>query len=135
MARDAEGVRVVITGGADGIEYTLPPNRSVYHTSKRAVKGLTRAMPRELGPYNVRCNAILPGIVDNDRMRRIMTRRTSAENKSLDNIRDDHLSCSVMNTLISVEDIGEMAVFLASPRARFVTGQLIAVCGGIKWEN
>jgi len=115
--------------------FTLPPNRSVYNTSKWAVEGMTRSLSRELGPFNVRCNAILPGIVNNSRMKRIMQRRADAEDRHIDEVREEYLNSSSMHTLIEVEDIGEMAVFLASPRARFVTGQLISVCGGINWEN
>ena len=114
---------------------TLPPKRSVYNTSKWAVEGLTRSLSRELGPFNIRCNAILPGVMDNERMQKIMQRRATDENKPLSEIRDEYLQCSAMKRLISVEDIGEMAVFLSSEKARYVTGQLIAVCGGIQWEN
>lgn len=114
---------------------TLPPKRAVYNASKWAVEGLTRSLSRELGPFNIRCNAILPGVMDNERMERIMRRRAADEGRTFESIRDEYLKCSAMNKLISVEDIGAMAVFLSSDKARYVTGQLIAVCGGIQWEN
>lgn len=114
---------------------TLPPRRAAYNTSKWAVEGLTRSLSRELGAFNIRCNAILPGVMGNERMERIMRRRAEAENRTFEDVRNEYLQCSAMGKLIDVEDIGEMAVFLASPKSRYVTGQLIAVCGGIQWEN
>lgn len=114
---------------------TLPPKRSVYNTSKAAVEGLTRSLARELGPFNIRCNAILPGVMNNERMNRIMTRRSEDENRPLDEIRAEYLEGVSMGSLVDVEDVGNMAVFLASEKARYVTGQLIAVCAGLLWEN
>ena len=49
------------------------PLRTAYVTSKCAVDGMTRNLARELGPFGIRCNAILPGIIDNPRGRRLIT--------------------------------------------------------------
>lgn len=130
----ARGSGSIINVSSVGTQ-TLPPKRAVYNTSKWAVEGLTRTLSRELGPFNIRCNAILPGVMDNERMERIMRRRAADENRSFAEVRNEYLQCSAMKSLISVEDIGEMAVFLSSSKARYVTGQLISVCGGIQWEN
>ena len=50
------------------------PNRAAYVVSKYAVEGLTKNSARELGPYNVRCNAILPGAIDNARLAMVLER-------------------------------------------------------------
>lgn len=113
---------------------TLPPNRSVYNASKWGLEGLTKSLARELGPSNIRCNAILPGVMNNARMNGIMQRRAEAENRPLDEVRREYIAYVPMGCLIDVDEIGDLAVFLASDKARHITGQLIAVCGGIQYE-
>lgn len=114
---------------------TLPPMRSVYNTSKWAIEGLTKSLARELGPFGISCNAILPGIMNNTRMRSIMERRSKHENRDLDDIAADYLKYSAMGRLIEVEEIGHAAVFLASDGARSITSQLLSVCGGTQYED
>jgi NAD(P)-dependent dehydrogenase (short-subunit alcohol dehydrogenase family) len=115
--------------------FTLPPNRSVYNTSKWAVEGLTKSLARELGPFNIRCNAILPGIMNNGRMRRIMKHRADCEGRTIEEIEAEYLAFIPMGSMIEPQEIGDLAVFLASDRARHVTSQSIAVCGGLLFEN
>ncbi len=114
---------------------TLPPMRSVYNTSKWAVEGLTKSLARELGPFGINCNAILPGIMNNNRMRSIMERRSRHENRDLDDIAADYLKYSAMGRLIEVQEIGYAAVFLASQGARSITSQMLSVCGGTQYED
>lgn len=113
---------------------TLPPKRSVYNASKWAVEGLTRSLARELGPSQIRCNAILPGVMNNSRMRGIMARRAAAEGRTLEDVEEEYIRFVSMGCLIEVDEIGDMAVYLASTKARHITGQLIAVDGGIMYE-
>lgn len=113
----------------------LPTMRSVYNTSKWAIEGLTKSLARELGPFGISCNAILPGIMNNNRMRSIMERRAKHEERALDDIAADYLKYSAMGRLIEVEEIGHAAVFLASDKARSITSQLLSVCGGTAYED
>lgn len=114
---------------------TLPPMRSVYNTSKWAIEGFTKSLARELGPFGINCNAILPGIMNNTRMRSIMERRSKHENRDIDDIAADYLKYSAMGRLIEVEEIGQAAVFLASANARSITSQMLSVCGGTQYED
>ena len=140
------GIRQVVGGmkklGAGSIinissvgTFTLPTKRSVYNTSKCAVEGLTKSVARELGEFGIRSNAILPGTMNNERMNRIVHQRMTNENRDFDDIMNEYLEFNAMKTVIDVEDIGNMAVFLSSEKARYVTGQLISVCGGVFMEN
>ena len=63
-----------IVNFSTGSTITRLPSRSAYIVSKYAVEGLTMNAARELGPFNVRCNAILPGAINNDRMNMVMER-------------------------------------------------------------
>ena len=114
---------------------TLPLNRSVYNVSKWGVEGLTKTVARELGPWNVRVNAIQPGMVNNERMRGIVQGIADQEGRTAAEVEADFLQFISMRCKVEPEDIADMAVFLSSEGARRVTGQVIAVDGHIEWEQ
>jgi len=114
---------------------TLPLNRSVYNVSKWGVEGLTKTAARELGPWNVRVNAIQPGMVNNERMRMIVQRIADQEGRSTTEVEDEFLQYISMRCKVEPQDIADMAVFLSSEGASRVTGQVIAVDGHIEWEQ
>jgi NAD(P)-dependent dehydrogenase (short-subunit alcohol dehydrogenase family) len=111
------------------------PNRSAYVSSKAGLIALTRNSARELGPLGIRCNAILPGVVDNPRGRALVER--FARERGLDAVAGERefLRYVSMRTMVQPSDVAEMAFFLASPAARFVSGQCIGVCGNMEWEE
>ncbi len=92
---------------------------SVYSASKAAVIGLTKSLAKELGPSGIRVCCIAPGVIDTD-----MNASLSAE--ELEALRLD----TPLERIGTPEDIAETALFLASDRARFITGQVIGVSGG-----
>lgn len=111
------------------------PNRSPYVASKAGLLGLTLNVARELGPHNVRCNAILPGAVDNARGRRVLAavaKRRSIPVEAAEAALLRHIS---MRTWVQPSEIADVAVFLASHAARHITGQRIAVDGNVEWEE
>ena len=114
---------------------TLPLNRSVYNVSKWGVEGLTKTAARELGPWNVRVNAIQPGMVNNERMRAVVQRIAEQEGRSAAEVEAEFLQFISMRCKVEPEDIADMAVFLCSEGASRVTGQVVAVDGHIEWEQ
>lgn len=117
-----------------GSVFTLPLRRSPYIVSKWAIEGLTRAAARELGPSNIRVNAIRPGFVDSERMRMILGHMAEQSQTTVEALENKFFEFISMRTKIQPEEIADMVVFLASPAARHVTGQLIAVDGNVEWE-
>ncbi len=110
-------------------------NRLAYVTSKVGVLGLNYALAREVGPFNVRVNAILPGAVDGARCRRMVGEYASRHNLSEEQAEIDFLKHHSMKSWIKPSEIGDMAVFLASDKARHITGQSIGVDGLTVWEE
>jgi NAD(P)-dependent dehydrogenase (short-subunit alcohol dehydrogenase family) len=110
------------------------PNRLPYVASKHGVMGLTQNLARELGPSNIRCNAILPGLIDNPRGRALVQRAADEAGKSFEEFEAEMLRYISMRTWIDPLEIGDTAVFLASHAARHITGQFLGVCGGAEWE-
>ena len=109
-------------------------NRLPYITSKQGVMGLTHNVARELGPWNVRCNAILPGLIDNERGHAILARKAESEGKSLKETEKEYLKYISMRCWIEAKEVGDLVVFLSSERAKHISGQFIAVDGHMEWE-
>lgn len=90
-----------------------------YSAAKAGVIGLTKALAKELGPSNIRVNAIAPGVVKTD---------------MLNGFSDDDLkelaNATPLQRLGTPEDVAKTALFLASSDASFITGQIISVDGG-----
>ena len=97
--------------------------RSAYSASKWAVVGFTKTLAIELGPEGIRANAICPGAVDGPRIQSVMLGRPAEEILAVYN------NQSSMQRMVTAEDIANMAVFSASPMARNVNGQVLAVDG------
>lgn len=94
-----------------------------YVASKGAMYGLTKSLARELGPFNVRVNAVSPGAVVSEAENRVFADRLQQYN-------DWILENQSLKSRIQAEDVADLVVFLASDRSRMITGQNIAVDGG-----
>ncbi|MBI3699787.1 MAG: SDR family oxidoreductase [Afipia sp.] len=94
---------------------------TLYGTTKAGVVALTMGLARELGPSGITVNAIAPAIADTAMTNAALT--AEARQKALSRI--------PLGRLTSVSDIADLALFLASDRASFITGTTIPVDGGI----
>ena len=91
-----------------------------YSASKAAVIGFTKALAKELGPSGIRVNCVCPGVIDTDM-------NANLSESDLDALRDETPLCSIGTP----SDIAETVRFLASDSAKFITGQVLAVNGGM----
>ncbi|SIT80742.1 SDR family oxidoreductase [Pontibaca methylaminivorans] len=105
------------------------PNRAPYSAAKWAVNGLMKTAAMELGPFGIRANSICPGSVEGPRMEGVLAREAAAKGTTRDAIYAGYASGTSMRSFVEAKDIAQMAVFLASDAARFVSGQIIAVDG------
>ncbi|MEO0677308.1 MAG: SDR family oxidoreductase [Pseudomonadota bacterium] len=105
------------------------PYRAPYAAAKWAVIGLMKTAAMELGPHGIRANAICPGAVEGPRMEGVMAREAAAKGMTRDAVYAGYASGVSMRSLVTAEDIANMAVFLCSDAARLVSGQVIAVDG------
>ena len=114
---------------------TLPLMRSVYNVSKAGVEALTLNVAKEVGRFNIRCNAIRPGIMNNPRGNRNRARLAKETGKTVEAVEQEYLQFVSMRTKIDQEEVADMALFLASNSAKHVTGQIIAVDGNMEYEG
>ena len=126
MKRQRTGKIILIssTAGLYGFPYRAP-----YASAKWAILGLMKTLAMELGPYGICVNAICPGAVEGRRMNAVITREAAAKNVTEDTIRSGYASGTSLRTFVSPQDVANMAVFLSSPGAQRVTGQIITVDG------
>ncbi len=104
-------------------------NRTPYAAAKWAVIGLTKSLAIELGPYNVTCNAICPGAVAGARIQRVIEGEASLLGVPNEVIAAKIASGQSISRLVEPDEIADMCLFLASPAAKMVNGQAIAVDG------
>jgi len=86
----------------------------------------------ELGPDNIRVNAIQPGVVEGDRINRVIEAKAKAVGISFEEQKTLSLERVSMHKMVSPYDIANMALYLVSPIGANVTGQAISVCAGVE---
>lgn len=102
-------------------------NRSAYSSAKWGVVGFTKTIARELGQFGVRCNAILPGIVAGDRIRRVIDAKAASLGRSYEEVETEWLAMASIAEMVTPEQLADMILFLASPRGRTISGQAISI--------
>lgn len=107
--------------------------RTPYAATKWALVGLTKSLAIELGPSNIRVNAILPGVVQGERMDRVIAARAAALGITFEAMRDDYLRKISLRRMVTIDDIAAMTLFLTSPAAGNITGQAISVDGNVEY--
>lgn len=128
LKKTEDGAIIMISSvsGRLGYAYRLP-----YAATKWAIVGMAKSLSLELGSFGIRVNAILPGIVEGPRMDGVIRDRAAATGVSFDEMRETYLSKTALHRMVSAQDIADMALFLASPMGRNVSGQALSVCGDV----
>ncbi|MDB5520339.1 MAG: 3-oxoacyl-[acyl-carrier-protein] reductase [Tardiphaga sp.] len=103
--------------------------RAPYAAAKWGVIGFTKSLSIELGPDNIRVNAILPGLVAGDRQRRVMEAKAQQRGISFAEMERTAFSYTSIKVYVTPQQIADQILFLCSPRGRTISGQAIAVDG------
>ena len=100
-----------------------PPNSVVYSATKAAVDAVTKTLSKELGPRNIRVNAINPGVIE--------TEGNAANLMESDLVKQIHAQAP-LGRVGQPSDVAPAAVFLASDDAAYITGDILLVTGGVR---
>ena len=103
--------------------------RTPYASAKWGVIGLTRSLAVELGPDNIRVNALLPGIVAGERQEKVLTAKAKARGISFEEMEQLVFSYSSLKEYVTPQQLADLVVFVASPRGRTISGQALSVDG------
>jgi NAD(P)-dependent dehydrogenase (short-subunit alcohol dehydrogenase family) len=107
------------------------PLRSPYAAAKWGVIGFTKSLSMELGEFGIRVNAILPGIVEGDRIRRVFESKAQVLGRTPAEILDEMVRYVSLHTTVTARQLADQIMFLTSPRGRTISGQAVSVCGDI----
>jgi NAD(P)-dependent dehydrogenase (short-subunit alcohol dehydrogenase family) len=106
--------------------------RTPYSAAKFGVIGLTQSLAKELGPANIRVNAILPGIVEGPRMSGVIAARAKQTGASYEVMEKTYLERVSMRRMVTASDVAATIAYLLSPAGRNVSGQSIGVDANVE---
>src|SRR5262245_37257672 len=130
MLKAAGGGAIINMSSVAGrLGYAL---RTPYAASKWAVIGFTESLAIELGPHNIRVNALLPGVVQGERIRRVIAARAELQGITYDEMERQYLDRVSLRRMVTAEDVAAMVLFLCSPAGRNISGQSLGVCGNVE---
>ena len=123
-------INIAAEAGRAGDGRSGYPMRSPYCCAKMGIIGLTETLAREVGPYNIRVNAISPAAVKGERLISVFKGRAEASGVPFDQLWSKLTENSSLGRVTEEEDVAAAALFLASDESRAITGQtLVANCG------
>ena len=129
LKKTGDGAIINLASVAGRLGYPL---RTPYAASKWAVVGFTESLAMEVGPAGIRVNAILPGVVRGERIRRVIDAKAQAMGVNYETMERQYLDKVSLRRMVSAEDIANMALFLCSPAGRNISGQALSVCGNVE---
>jgi NAD(P)-dependent dehydrogenase (short-subunit alcohol dehydrogenase family) len=127
LLRQSKNASIVnISSAAGRLGFAM---RTPYAAAKWGVIGFTKSLSIELGPDNIRVNAILPGLVAGDRQRRVLEAKSQQRGISYAEMERIAFSYTSIKDYVTPEQIADQIVLMCSPRGKTISGQAISVCG------
>ena len=96
------------------------PGQANYAASKAGIIGFSKSVAKEIGSRSIRCNAVAPGYI-----------ATEMTDELDDKVKDNFLKNIPLGRLGEADEVADLCVFLGSDRSKYITGQVVSVCGGL----
>jgi len=127
LLRESKNASIVnISSAAGRLGFAM---RTPYAAAKWGVIGFTKSLSIELGPDNIRVNAILPGLVAGDRQRRVLEAKAQQRGISFAEMEQTAFSYTSIKDYVTPQQLADQIVFMCSPRGKTISGQAISICG------
>jgi 3-oxoacyl-[acyl-carrier protein] reductase len=120
--------KIVNLGGTWGLRGRAL--RMAYSATKWGLRGITKSVALEAGPYNININDVCPGIVEGARVDNTFRIKSQRLGKTVDQVREESAAEYALRRFSTPHDVANVIVFLCSDKSRQITGQDIAVDGG-----
>ena len=127
QSRNASIVNLASAAGRLGFGLRTP-----YAASKWAVVGFTKSLAIELGPFGIRVNAILPGLVAGVRQNRVLADKAAARGLSIEAMTEAAMAQASIKEMVTPDQLADAILLLASPRGRTTSGQAVSICGDLQ---
>jgi NAD(P)-dependent dehydrogenase (short-subunit alcohol dehydrogenase family) len=105
------------------------PYRGPYVATKWALIGFAKTLAMELGPYGIRVNAICPGDVDGERIRRVIALEARTRGISEEEVVAERVAAVSLRTMVTPDDVAELIMFVCSAAGAKISGQALLVDG------
>lgn len=106
------------------------PGRSAYNASKAGLVGFVRCVAAEIGPHGINANSVCAGWIATEMAIELHEQIASQTGRGFDELYQESMRVNAMKAIVPPSDVAELMVYLASPAARYITGQAINICAG-----
>jgi NAD(P)-dependent dehydrogenase (short-subunit alcohol dehydrogenase family) len=127
LLQKSDGGSIINIGSTSSFMGT--PLRSAYTASKWGLIGLTKTWAMEYGKDKIRVNTICPTSVSGERIDGVIKRDAEYRNTTPEKIKEEYLNQTSLKTFIDSEEIAGMVVYLLSPLAKNISGQMMVIDG------
>jgi len=132
LVAQGQGGRMLVTSSIGGLRGGT--FYGAYSASKFALIGLAESMAEELAPHGVLVNCVCPGLVDTAMMAKLAREQATLTGNAVDSVVAQNVQRVPLGRYATPDEIADAFVFLASPLARYVTGQRVVVDGGMLYS-
>ena len=127
LLKAAGGGSIVVmssNAGTMGLPYRAP-----YVATKWALIGLVKTLAMELGPHGIRVNAVCPGDVEGDRIRRVIALEAENRGLSYEEVYAERVEAVSLRTMVTADDVAALILFVGSDAGARISGQALLVDG------
>lgn len=120
----------VITSTSSGVVAPIP-NLGLSNALRSSLVGWSKTLAREVAPFNITSNIVLPGRIATSRIRFLDEAKAKRENRTLESVVQESTSSIPLGRYGAPAEYGDVVAFLASARASYITGSVIRIDGGL----